>query len=462
MHKHDLPEDPIKHGARLRWSDCLREDAMPRRKPSRVIGVLTGEGIGPEVVGCALDVLSAVESVTGRKFTVEFGAPIGREAERGGGKVLPDEVIEFCRGIFARGGAVLSGPGGGRYVYDLRRVFDLFCKLSPLKVSDDLAGANRMKAEHVRGVDILMVRENASGLYQGKKKLASSRARWTASAAKDGARQISRKQVGVLSARAKWANASPRRSHRPTAPRVLQICSRRMRVRGRTRSQRPQNEGDDGLKHAPATRQEVSRMTPFLLLVDLQHDYLRAEGLEPAADRIVDHAAVLLEGCRAADIPVAHVWTTVSRADDQRMPHWKRLGKWMCVDGTPGHATPAPLRPANSELVIHKRFFCAFSSGTLAPMLTARGVDTLIVAGVHLHACVRQTILSAYEKGFDCWVADDAVGSDDPLHAAITRRYLQTRAARFASVAELLAMLSNAPAPAPTTPAACIRSTKTM
>ena len=168
MHKHNLPEDPTKHPARLRWGDCVREDAMPRRKPSRVIGVLTGEGIGPEVIGCALHVLSAVESATGRKFKIEFGAPIGREAERGGGKVLPDEVIEFCRGIFARGGAVLNGPGGGRYVYDLRRVFDLFCKLSPLKVSDELAAANRMKPEHVRGVDILMVRENASGLYQGK------------------------------------------------------------------------------------------------------------------------------------------------------------------------------------------------------------------------------------------------------------------------------------------------------
>jgi nicotinamidase-related amidase len=188
-------------------------------------------------------------------------------------------------------------------------------------------------------------------------------------------------------------------------------------------------------------------MTPFVLLVDLQQDYLRAEGLEPAADEIVSRAAALLEGCRATGIPVAHVWTTVSRADDQRMPHWKRLGKWMCVDGTPGHAPPAPLRPENSEPVIHKTFFCSFSSGTLAPLLAAHGVDTLVMAGVHLHACVRQTVISAYERGFDIWVADDAVGSDDPLHAAITRRYLQTRAAQFASVAELLAMLSSVPAP---------------
>ena len=210
------------------------------------------------------------------------------------------------------------------------------------------------------------------------------------------------------------------------------------------RRQRQRSEGDELAQHATATHEGVSRVKPFLLLVDLQHDYLGAAALEPAAERIVERAAALLEGCRAAGIPVAHVWTTVSRADDQRMPHWKRQGKWICVDGTPGHAPPAALRPTTSEPIIHKRFFCAFSSGTLAPTLAAHGVDTLIVAGIHLHACVRQTVLSAYEKGFDCWVADDAVGSDDPPHAAVTRRYLQTRAAQFASVGELLAILDNA------------------
>lgn len=150
------------------WSDFLGADDAPPRPSSRLIGVLTGEGVGPEVIGCALHVLSAVESVSGGKFEIEFGPAIGREAERDGGKALPDEVVGFCRAIFTRGGAVLSGPGCGRYVYDLRRSFDLFCKFSPLKVAPELTGAIRLKPEHVTGVEILMVRENAAGLYQGK------------------------------------------------------------------------------------------------------------------------------------------------------------------------------------------------------------------------------------------------------------------------------------------------------
>jgi 3-isopropylmalate dehydrogenase len=129
---------------------------------------LPGEGIGPEVIGCALQVLAAVESVCGRTFEVRTGGAIGREAERKDGVPLSPEVIQFCHEVFADGGAILAGPGGGRFVYDLRKQFDLFCKLSPLQVFDELIYAGRLKPHFVRSVDILMVRENASGIYQGQ------------------------------------------------------------------------------------------------------------------------------------------------------------------------------------------------------------------------------------------------------------------------------------------------------
>ena len=65
--------------------------------------------------------------------------------------------------------------------------------------------------------------------------------------------------------------------------------------------------------------------------------------------------------------------------------------------------------------------------------------DELVICGVHLHACVRETALGAYERGFAVWIAEDAVGSYDPVHAEITGRWLGARAARFAPVEELLA-----------------------
>jgi acyl-CoA reductase-like NAD-dependent aldehyde dehydrogenase/nicotinamidase-related amidase len=187
-------------------------------------------------------------------------------------------------------------------------------------------------------------------------------------------------------------------------------------------------------------------MKPLLLLVDLQNDFLDASGLEPSATEVVRHARRVLNDARARRVPVVHVVTSVDPDRDDRMPHWKALGRWRCVRGTPGHAPPPGLEPVAGEAVVSKSFFSAFSSRELEPALAASGADTLVVAGVHLHGCVRATVLDAYERGWVVWVADGAVGSDDPLHAAVTRRYLEGRAARFAPAEDVLGRLGAAAA----------------
>ncbi|MEW5901693.1 MAG: isocitrate/isopropylmalate family dehydrogenase, partial [Acidobacteriota bacterium] len=67
-----------------------------------------------------------------------------------------------------RGGALLCGPGGGRFVYDLRARFDLFCKISPVRPLASLLDAGAVKPEAKKGADIFLVRENAGGDYFGR------------------------------------------------------------------------------------------------------------------------------------------------------------------------------------------------------------------------------------------------------------------------------------------------------
>jgi hypothetical protein len=51
-------------------------------------------------------------------------------------------------------------------------------------------------------------------------------------------------------------------------------------------------------------------------------------------------------------------------------------------------------------------------------------------------------VLDCYERfESELWVAEDATGSNDPLHAAITRRYLERRAAHFLPVTAVLSEL---------------------
>jgi acyl-CoA reductase-like NAD-dependent aldehyde dehydrogenase/nicotinamidase-related amidase len=180
---------------------------------------------------------------------------------------------------------------------------------------------------------------------------------------------------------------------------------------------------------------------PVLLLVDLQNDFLRRLDLEPHRAGVVAAAASLLAACRCAAVPVIHIWSTVNRGTDNRMPHRKMRDEWNCVEGTAGHACPDILRPRKAETIVHKSFFSGFSSGQLESVLRALGADLIIIAGLHLHACIRATALDAYGKEFVVLIAEDASASDDPLHAAITRRYLQDRSVLFRGSDEIVAAL---------------------
>lgn len=182
-------------------------------------------------------------------------------------------------------------------------------------------------------------------------------------------------------------------------------------------------------------------MKPAALFIDLQNDFLQSATLDPPAGELVHRAAALLNGCRALSVPVIHVWTTIQPNDERRMLHWKIIDKWACVQGTEGHAPPEALRPLETETVVHKFYFSAFAEDRLDQVLRSLEIDTLLVAGVHLHVCLRATILDAYQRGFTVWVAEDAVASDDPLHAAVTRRYLEQRTTRFVSVQNFLSLM---------------------
>jgi len=189
-------------------------------------------------------------------------------------------------------------------------------------------------------------------------------------------------------------------------------------------------------------------MRAALLLVDLQHDYLAAPGIEPPAAALIAQSAALLQGCRRLRLPVIHVWTTVHPDDDRRLPHWRQADRWMCVAGTAGHRPPEALLPLEGEPVVNKAGFNPFASGELDAALRHAGCDTVIVAGLHLHACVRTAAVECIERDFAVWIASDAVASNDPLHSESTRRWLSARSVRFLPLSSLLALVEGGAEPA--------------
>jgi len=172
-----------------------------------------------------------------------------------------------------------------------------------------------------------------------------------------------------------------------------------------------------------------------LLLIDLQADFLALPGLQPAPGFLVSRVAEILGSCRASGDRIVHLRTAVTQDPDERLPHWKARNLWRCAKGSPGCDPPAELAALAGELVLEKS---GYTAPDLVTALSDVQVDTVLVAGVMLHACVRQAVLDLLQAGLRVVVAADAVGSDDPVHAAITRRYLEDRTITFAPVDELV------------------------
>lgn len=158
--------EPVRLASFLTGTALLPPSTTPAARP--LIGVFEGAGIGPEVIGASLRVLESVEQTLNLKFDVQRRGSVGEPAAASSGQGLPESVAGSCADVFQRGGAILNGPCGGRYVYELRRRFDLFCKFVPVQPSPELAQAGKLTPESLRDVDILIVRDNSGGVYQGR------------------------------------------------------------------------------------------------------------------------------------------------------------------------------------------------------------------------------------------------------------------------------------------------------
>lgn len=181
--------------------------------------------------------------------------------------------------------------------------------------------------------------------------------------------------------------------------------------------------------------------SPALVVVDVQRDFLARPGLTPSADHLVARVTAIVDAFRTRGLPVMHVQTRTRADGGDRMPHWRDLGVTACVEGTVGAAAPDGVGPAAGELLVTKQHYRGFGDPVVAPWLRERGVERVVVCGLYTHACVRETVLDAYEAGFEVWVAADAVATPEPLHGMLTRQWLEARAARFEPIATVVAAL---------------------
>jgi 3-isopropylmalate dehydrogenase len=138
------------------------------------ICVMSGDGIGPEIVEQAVRVLSAPALGLDLDFSP---ALVGGAAYRATGHPLPDETLAVARAS----DAILFGAVGDfsldtlprklrpeQAILGLRKALNLFANFRPAMVYSELADASSLKPEIVAGLDILIIRELTGDIYFGQ------------------------------------------------------------------------------------------------------------------------------------------------------------------------------------------------------------------------------------------------------------------------------------------------------
>jgi 3-isopropylmalate dehydrogenase len=138
------------------------------------IVTLPGDGIGPEVLASALEVLAAVADDLSFEQHPFGGASIDAH-----GTALTDETLAACKAADA---VLLAAVGGPQWdstdadaprpeqgLLGLRKGLGLYANLRPVRPFSALLDASPLKRELIEGTDMLVVRELTGGIYFGAK-----------------------------------------------------------------------------------------------------------------------------------------------------------------------------------------------------------------------------------------------------------------------------------------------------
>jgi nicotinamidase-related amidase len=173
--------------------------------------------------------------------------------------------------------------------------------------------------------------------------------------------------------------------------------------------------------------------TTALLVIDMQRDFLEAGGFGETLGndvsqlrRTIEPTAALLKSCRANGLTVIHTReghlpdlsdcppAKLNRGEpSQRIGAPGPMGR-ILIRGEYGHDIIDELAPAPGEPVVDKPGKGAFYATSLGELLAERDIRSLVVTGVTTEVCVHTTVREANDRGFECLVLSDCVGSYFP------------------------------------------------
>ncbi len=162
---------------------------------------------------------------------------------------------------------------------------------------------------------------------------------------------------------------------------------------------------------ASRTRLALDPGRAALLVIDMNVYFTSPAGRSylPMTEPVIPNLKRLLEFWRTAGAPV--IFTRHGHEGDHDLGMLGRFfSDYIRVD-EPEAEIISELSPYDNETVIRKKTYDAFLGTPLSSILEEKGVDQVLVTGVLTHMCCETTARSAFCRGFEVYVAVDAMAS---------------------------------------------------
>lgn len=179
-----------------------------------------------------------------------------------------------------------------------------------------------------------------------------------------------------------------------------------------------------------------------LLLMDLQEGIV---GRHPDADSFLAGLLRAREAARAAGLTVGYVRVALTAEEAERIPATSRFaGAGARLDAdSPATQIDARIAPAEGEIVVRKKRVGAFSTTDLGEQLDARGVDTLVLAGLVTSGVVLSTVRDAADRDYRLVVLEDGCWDSDPeVHRVLTEKVFARGGVTVTSIDDFIASLA--------------------
>jgi nicotinamidase-related amidase len=197
-----------------------------------------------------------------------------------------------------------------------------------------------------------------------------------------------------------------------------------------------------------------------LIVIDMQRDFLLPGGFGESLGndvaqllKVVPPLVDLIAAARTAGVMVIHTreghepdLSDCPPAKLNRGAPSKRIGddgKYgrILIRGEYGHDIVDELAPIDGEVVIDKPGKGAFYATELQDILTEAGITQLLVTGVTTEVCVHTTTREANDRGYECLVVSDCVGSYFPEFQRVGLDMIKAQGGIFGWVAETAAVI---------------------